>query len=212
MKNICLILLAVITLYACNNDDYLVDGGLSQQQVNATTFDFLQSHKQLDTLAMLIDKAGLKDQLNGETTLFAPNNASINNYVDRRLTELRNEDPQATFTVNDIHVDTLKKYMGAYIFSGKITREDMTEQGEILTALNGEQRRISLQPTNQYSGQLETFPKYVYYTYKVGDTWEPTSDVNKDDKDVLVRTSNILTTNGVVHVLQGSHILFNYDN
>ena len=211
MKNIGLIILVFVTLYACNSDDYLVDGGISDENVNATTFDFIKSHKQLDTLAILIEKAGMTAEVNGENTLFAPNNTSIKLYVNKVLEVMRNEDPQAQFTVNDIHVDTLKKYMGGFIFPGKIKRENMTKEGEVLTALNGEERRISLEPTDNYSGQLETFPEYVYFTYKVGDDWEAWDDGNSDDKKYLIRTSNISTTNGVVHVLQGSYVLFNYD-
>ncbi len=211
MKNACLTILALATLYACSKDDYLLDGGLSEEMVNATTFDFIQSHKQLDTLAILIEKAGLIDQVNGENTLFAPNNTSIKLYVNKVLEGMRNEDPQATFTVNDISTDTLQKYMGGFVFPGKIKRENMTKEGKILTALNGEERRISLEPTDNYSGKLESFPEYVYFTYKVGDTWNNWNDGKSDDKKIVVRTSNISTSNGVVHVLQGTYVLFNYD-
>ena len=211
MKNFCLIILVCFAITACSTDDYLVDGGVSSSLVNKTTFDFIQSHKQLDTLAILIKKADLIDQVNGENTLFAPNNTSIKLYVSKVLEGMRNEDPQATFTVNDISKDTLQKYMGGFIFPGKITRENMTKEGKIFTALNGEERRISLEPTDNYSGKLETLPEYVYFTYKKGDEWNDWNDGNSDDKKIVVRTSNILTTNGVVHVLQGTYVLFNYD-
>ncbi|QTD37347.1 hypothetical protein JL193_14780 [Polaribacter batillariae] len=212
MKNTWLVIIILISLYACSSEEQIIDGGLSNGNVNATTFDFLKSHKQLDTLAILIEKAGLKDKVNEQTTLFAANNTSINRYVNSVLSKMRQTDPEATFTVDDIHVDTLKKYMGSYIFNVKIKRENMTKEGSILTSSNGEKRRISLEPVDKYNNYLESRPEYVYYTYKGGDTWEDWDDVNSDDESVLVRTSNITTLNGVVHVLQGTHVLFNYKN
>ncbi|QOD60921.1 hypothetical protein H9I45_00325 [Polaribacter haliotis] len=212
MKNTWLIIIALITIYSCDKELQVIDGGLSEENVNATTFDFISSHKQLDTLAILIEKAGLKNKVNEQTTLFAANNASINRYVNLVLAKMRQTDPEATFTVDDIPVDTLTKYMGAYIFNAKIKRENMTQEGKILAASNGDERRISLEPVDNYNNYLESRPEYVYYTYKGGNAWEDWDDVNSDDESILVRTSNISTINGVVHVLQGTHVLFNYKN
>jgi len=211
MKKIIMILTVVVVLYSCDKDDnYLIDGGLSSQEVGITTMEFFKSHEQLDTLALLIERAGLTEVFNGNNTVFAPNNLSIKNYVNSRLEEIRRTDPQAEYTVNDIPLDTLTKYMGGYVFTDKIKREDMTkEQGEIYTALNGEEKRISLEPTAQYGGELDSRPEYVYFTYKQGDDWDDWDDI-QDDNKIVVKTSNLISTNGVIHVLQGGHTLFNY--
>lgn len=209
MKRILFIICTCFALFSCDKKDYLVDEGVSDPNVGTTTFDFLESHPQLDTLAILIEKAGLKEDVNEETTLFAPNNLSIKKYVNDRLAELRAIDPEAEFTINDISSDTLKKYMGGYIFSEKITREDMAKEGDIYTAINGEERRISLEPVQDYSDQLSQPPKYVYYTYKKGDSWDDWDGLT-DDIKIPVRTSNLISTNGIVHVLQGTHTLFDY--
>ncbi|GGZ28014.1 hypothetical protein GCM10007049_21150 [Echinicola pacifica] len=198
-----------LCLFSCVDNDYLVDGGVSSGELGTDTFSFLQSHPQMDTLALLIERAGLIDEVNGEVTLFAPNNLSVKKYVDEILKGMRELDPEAEFTVNDIPKDTLDKYMGAYIFPGKITREDMSPEGDIMVALNGEERRISLEPREEYTAQLSSFPEYVYYTYKQGEEWDLWNNIT-DDELVQVRTSNLISTNGVVHVLQGNHILFNY--
>ncbi|MBJ6367747.1 fasciclin domain-containing protein [Snuella sedimenti] len=211
------ILLLLLVAYACDGGgDYLIDGGLSNDNTGNSTMAFFRSHSQLDTLAIIIERAGMEDVVNGETTIFAPNNLSIKNYVDHVLADMRESDPLADFTVNDIPVDTLTKYLGGYIFSGKITRENMTlNQGEIYTANNGEERRISLEPVNAYGNELDAFPEYVFFTYKVGTEWDAwdasLNDANEKDDKFLVRTSNIKSTNGVIHVLQGGHVLFNYE-
>lgn len=211
MKNIIYysVLLVALIFSSCSNDNYLVDGGISDPNIGTDTFSFLQEHSQLDTLAILIERADLVDEVNGENTLFAPNNLSIKNYINTILSDLRQIDPEAEYTINDIPKDTLDKYLGGYIFPGKITRDDMSEQGDILTALNSEERRISLEPVDQYTGNLSEYPEYVFYTYKVGEEWDVWNAID-DDIKIQVRTSNLLSTNGVIHVLQGSHTLFNY--
>lgn len=209
MKRILMILGVCFALYSCDNDDYFKDGGISDAHVGTSTFEFLQSHHQLDTLAILIEKAGLKEALNDEHTLFAPNNLSIKNYVNSILTEMRLLDPEAEFTINDIPADTLEKHMGGYIFSQEITREILTAEGEIFTALNGDQRRISLEPVQEYTVELGQFPEYVFYTYQDGGSWDPWDELD-DDTKIRIRTSNLISTNGVIHVLQGEHVLFNY--
>ncbi len=209
MKKIILIFAIVLGIVSCSQDDYLVDGGLSDGHVGTTTMDYLKSHYQLDSLAILIERAGLADEVNGASTLFAPNNLSIKSYVNRVLAEMRKLDPQAEFTFGDIPMDTLTKHLGGYIFPEKIRREDMVKEGKIYTAVNGDQRRISLEPTEQYTDFLGDYPEYVYYTYKVGAEWDPWDNID-DDIRVQVRTSNLISTNGVIHVLQGSHRLFNY--
>ncbi|WP_369048489.1 hypothetical protein [Tenacibaculum sp. UWU-22] len=219
------IVLLLITIYSCNyNGDYLTDGGLSNPETGTSTMDFLRSNSQLDSLALLIDRAGLADVVNGTTTLFAPNNVSVQRYVDKELAKLRLLDPSAEYSVESIPTDTIKKYIGMYIFEGKITRENMGEkQGNVYTSIAVEgndsfERRISLEPADEYENQLGYYPKYVHYTSKVGENWDSWDAVygNKTDetpvaeKDVntIVRTSNIKTNNGVVHVLQGEYVLF----
>ncbi len=196
MKKIFLIVSVVIGLVACESDDYLVDGGISDGHVGTTTFEFLKSHPQLDTLAILLERAGLNDEVNGATTLFAPNNLSIKKYLIAVQQEMQINDPTATYTLDDIPVDTLTKYLPGYIFAEKITRDDLTEEGKLYTALNGEQTWISLEPSDDFTGGMDEFPEYVFFYY--------------DNRKVYVRISNLISTNGVIHVLQGDHILFNY--
>ncbi|MCG8311376.1 MAG: fasciclin domain-containing protein [Cytophagales bacterium] len=209
MKKILLIIAVGLGIISCEQDDYLVDGGLSDGHVRTTTFDFLKSHDQLDTLALLIERGGFVEEVNGVSTLFAPNDLSIKNYVNKVLAEMRQIDPEAEFTVDDIPVDTLTKYLGGYIFTDRIRREDMVKEGRIYSAINGEERRLSLEPTQEYTDQLSEYPEYVYYTYKGGSDWDDWNNIT-DDTKIVVRTSNLISTNGIIHVLQGSHTLFNY--
>jgi hypothetical protein len=210
MKNTILLLLTLCGLYSCSTDDYLVDGGIADPSVKMSTYDFLKSNKQLDTLALLIDKAKMIDVVNSKSnTFFAPNNLSIKNYVNAILSQKRKIDPTASFTINDITEAELKVMLGGYIFNQVLDRSKLVKQGKIYVAINGEERLLSLEPVEEYTGQLDNFPEYVYYTFKVGADWDATDDI-VDDKKTVVRTSNLISTNGIIHVLQGNHIFSNY--
>ncbi|WP_316634021.1 fasciclin domain-containing protein [uncultured Flavobacterium sp.] len=203
------IIIVLFSMYSCTNDNYLIDGGLANQNVGMSTYDFLKSHKQLDTLALLIEKAGMIDVVNAKsTTLFAPNNLSIKNYIFY----MKGIEENPNYGINDIPVDDLKEMLGGYIFDQSLDRSKLVKEGKIYLAHNGEERGISLIPVEQYKDQLDQFPEYVVYSFKGLDNYWGTNpdDGSNDDVHTIVRTSNLISTNGVIHVLQGSHHFSNY--
>lgn len=204
------IIIVLFTLYSCSNDDYLIDGGLANPNVGKSTYDFLKSHKQLDTLALLIEKAGMIDVVNAKsTTLFAPNNLSIKNYIFYMKGIEENQD----YGIDDIPVEDLKVMLGGYIFDQSLDRSKLVKEGKVYTAHNGEERMLSLKPVEEYEDQLDEFPEYVFYTFKGDDDYwgaNPGEGGENDDVNTVVRTSNLISTNGVIHVLQGSHHFSNY--
>jgi hypothetical protein len=171
-----------------------------------STYDFLKSNKQLDTLALLIQKADMIDVVNAKsTTLFAPNNLSIKAYIYymKDITDNQN------YGINDIPVADLKEMLGGYIFDQSLDRSKLVKAGKVYRTHNGEERLLSLEPVEEYKNQLDQFPEYVYYTFKGGADWDATDAIN-DDVKTVVRTSNLISTNGIIHVLQGSHHFTNY--
>jgi hypothetical protein len=203
------IIIVLFSFYSCSNDDYLIDGGLANQNVGMSTYDFLKSHKQLDTLALLIEKAGMIDVVNAKsTTLFAPTNLSIKRYIYYKKDIEENPD----YGIKDIPVADLKEMLGGYIFDQSLDRSKLVEIGRVYLAHNGEERGLSLIPVEQYAGQLDQFPEYVVYSFKGLDGyWGPNpDDGGNDDVHTIVRTSNLISTNGVIHVLQGTHNFSNY--
>lgn len=206
MKHILLLLLVLLSLCSCSGNDYLVDGGVSDPHVNMSTYDYLKSNKHLDTLAILIDNAKMIDVVNApSTTFFAPDNYTILKYIKAKRTATGN----STYGIKDITQAELVPLLGGYIFHETLDRSKLVKDGKIYIAHNGEERRLSLEPVSAYSNQLEKFPEYVYYTFKGGATWDPTNVPLVDDKKTVVRTSNLISTNGIIHVLQGSHTLGN---
>lgn len=212
-KYLIILFLGVAAFWSCN-EEYLIDGGVANPNVNLSTYEYLKTNPIFDTLVILIDKAGLKDKVNGANTFMAPTDYSIKNFVNAVLSDMRVLDPLAKYTINDIPVDTLKK-LEAYLIPGALTRDKLTKEGKEYTSLNGEKRKISLEPRDIYTGYLSDKPEFVYFYKKKGTKWDDYAatglDKAEQDLNVQVRTSGIISQTGVVHVLQGNHVAFFYE-
>ncbi|MFT4204664.1 MAG: hypothetical protein QM610_12235 [Chitinophagaceae bacterium] len=212
-----MVILALLVT-GCTKDGYKNDGGVSQAEVNMTTYDYLKSNSQFSQLVYLIDKAGLQDKFNGNVTLFAVNNYGVNDWVSAKKEEkvLAENDENITFTIDSIPVSVYKDSLLMYLFNGKITRDSMTTSGKLYNSLMGTitnvQFLIKLRRSYDYSGYLD-YVDYVTFTKVVGtrdDLEDDATVIPEAQKDVAVdvQTSGIITTNGVVHVLSGGHRLF----
>ncbi|WP_447642541.1 MULTISPECIES: hypothetical protein [Chitinophagaceae] len=210
----------LLTIFAtgCTKEDYKNDGGVSQANVNMTTYDYLKSNVQFSQLVHLIDKAGLQDKFNGSVTLFAVNNYGVDDWVAAKKQKkiLETNDENITFTIDSIPVSTYKDSLLMYLFNGKITRDSMTITGKLYNSLLGTipnvQFLIKLRRSYDYSDYLD-YVDYVTFTKVIGTRDDQEDDdvvVPESQKDVAVdvQTSGIITTNGVVHVLSSTHRLF----
>lgn len=214
MKNIFCVLLLAVSLTACTNDDYLVDGGQANPNVNMTTYDYLRSNRLFDTLVMAIDIAGLKDRVNAAGTFYVPTNFSIHNYIAAELALRKKLDAEAVYTFDSIPVtefDSLEMYM----FPEYLSRDSLRKEGNVYTSFVGKEFKLSKEPQDVYQDDLVVQPEYLFFINKVGkqfDSYEDTVDgiVASSEKDerIRVQTSGIITTTGVVHVLQNTHTLF----
>lgn len=211
-----LLFLMTISLFSCKKD-YVTDGGRSKAEVNMTTFDFLKSDPQFSSLVRLIERAGLKDAVNGSSTFFATTNYGVDEYLlamkNKRAIELNDEN--IIYTLDSIplwRLDSLK----TYIFDGKINREQMTLKGKYYPSnfgpIGSVQFRINLNRQFAYTDYVD-YVEYVVFSKVYGtlDEDEPDPKLIPEgmvDKAVYCQTSGIITTNGVLHVLNGFHRLF----
>jgi len=204
-----------VAFASCKKNDYYIGGSLHNPNFNGTTYDYLKTNPLFDTLVLLIDKTGLKDEVNAaNNTFFAPTDYSIKKYVKEVVQErkrLEANDENLIFDFKDLDFAQLKDSVRAYIFSEKIERAGLDANGKYFNAKDGEKRHISLRddPGGGYSsGGLTNIPKYVYFTKVIG-TLDPldNSSVPSEEKDarIVAQTSGILTTNGVLHVLANGH-------
>lgn len=216
-----LLIVLTLFLFSCKKS-YLEDGGTSDPHVNMTTYDFLKSRPQFSSLVKLIERAGLKDAVNGSTTFFATTNYGVDEYLKamKNIRAIELNDENITYTLDSIplwRLDSLK----TYIFDGKINREQMTVKGKYYPtqfgSINGVQFRINLNRMYVYSSYVD-YVDYVVYTKVIGTLDSDELDPKKIppdqvDKVSFCQTSGITTTNGIVHVLDGYHrLFFNDDN
>lgn len=210
MKYIILLLLTGMFI-SCTNDDYLTDGGTANPYVNMTTYDYLKSNPLFDTLVMAIDIAGLKDQVNAAGTFYAPTNFSLNEYIRDELELRKKLDAEAVYTFDSIPVTEFDS-IRMYLFAETITRDSLTKEGRVYTSMAGIDFKLSKEPQNAYQDDLVIKPEYLYFIKKVGSNFDSYEDTINDsvgtrekDERIRVQTSGIITTTGVIHVLQNNH-------
>ncbi len=214
---ICIVFCMVI-LASCKKDEYKNDGGLSKAYVDMTTYDYLKSNHQFDSLVKVIDKAGLKDVVNGEVTFFATTNYSIVEYIKAKKNEKAQQigNENFNFGIKDIPAKELSDSMKTYLFAGKINREQITVSGKLYNSLLGVtpniQYMIKMRRSFEYSTYLN-YVDYVNYVKVIGTVDATELDPKKIpddqiDRAVEVQTSGIITKTGIIHVLNGYHRLF----
>ncbi|CAH0219282.1 hypothetical protein SRABI27_02188 [Pedobacter sp. Bi27] len=220
MKNNILIYIAIflLALSACKKDDYKRDGGPSNAYVDMTTYDYLKSNRNFDSLVKVIDKAGLKDAVNGDITLFATTNYGIADYVKAKKYQksLQTGNENFDFGIKDLPSQELSDSLKTYLFTGKINRDQITLGGKLYNSLLGAipnvQYLIKFRRSFEYSQYLN-YVDYVTYTKVIGTRDDKEPDLNaipddQKDKGVDVQTSGIITRTGIIHVLNGNHRLF----
>lgn len=200
-----------VAFTACKKNDYIIGGDLHDPHVNMTTYDFLKTKPLFDTLVILIDKAGLKDEINGDNTFFAPTDYSIKSLLERRtlIIQQKYQDENIKYTLDSLPIPELRDSLRSHLFAGKINREQLALENKVFKSLAGEDFSILLKEVDDYTGLNTTKPQYLYLT-KIRSGLDPDpipDDYPDEDKDIidLVQTSGILTTNGVLHVLNNRH-------
>lgn len=217
-----LFLFAATAFISCKKD-YTEGGDLFKANVNMTTYDYLKTNHAFDTLVMMINKMQLKDEVNSSGTFFAPTNYAIHNFVQAKQAQLRivNNDENLVFTFDSLDFVSLKDSLRAYMFKDKYTLDKLTQKGVYVKANDGELRLINKRPTADYTnGIFTTNPQYIFLTKVV--PLRPGGPVPIDIDGVgevdprqllttLCQTTGIITTTGILHVLNNNHT-FTYFN
>ncbi len=211
------------SLWSCKKS-YTIGGSLFVPQVNMSTYDYLKSNHLFDTLVIMIDKMGLKDELNQSGTFFALTNFSIRNYVLAKQANLQiiENDENLVYTFDSLDLLSLKDTLRTYMFHDRITRDNISQIGEWRPSNEGDSRWIQLLSTTDYTNQnvFTTNPKYIYLTKIIPLSVSPvptdsTGLVNVLPAQLLptlCQTTGILTTTGVLHVLSNAHTFSYYNN
>ena len=227
-----LIVILAILVVSCEKEAYIIGGEINEtNKVNMTTFDFLKSLDETKNTAILFERAGLKDVVNGDVTIVAPGQWAINRYLQRKNNQAWRVNPNTPeLTMDDISSTELEQ-MKMYILPDKLWSQTIPEGGLYVTALDGTEVLIDCKETYidpgcawdggggpgrgyQYSNFLEQIPRIVHVHYKRGNNWELTGEqrtslgYDNPECDQMYRMylSDVITTTGVVHILyQGDY-------
>jgi hypothetical protein len=213
-----LILVIAGSLVSCNKDSYKVDGGTHNAKVNMTTYDYLKSKPQFSSLVHLIDRAGLKDAVNGNITFFACTNYSVDEFVkaryNRRAIELNDEN--IIYTLDSLPLQEVKDSLKMYMFTGDLGRDKLTVEGKyyqnLLGAIPNVSFYIKLRRTQDYGAYLDHVD-YINFTKVIGTRDATVADpttIPDQEKDMSYdcQTTGIITTTGIIHVMSDWHRLF----
>lgn len=214
----------LLTAVVSCKKSYTIGGSKFVAQVNMTTYDYLKTNHLFDTLVIMIDAMGLKDEVNQAGTFFAVTNYSIRNYVLAKQTaeQLLYNNENLVYTFDSLDLPSLKDTLRTYMFKDRITRDNISQIGEWRYSNEGDPRWIQLIPTTDYTNQnvFTTDPKYIYVTKVIPQPGfsVPTDSTQLGQVDpsqelqTLCQTTGILTTTGVLHVLANSHTFDYYGN
>lgn len=218
MKKIIYALILLVGVYSCSEN--LIDGGVRTANVNKTTVEYLRSNAKFDSVLILFEKAGIMSQLDKQnTTVIVPTDYSIIQFVKQIQDQKRRaaDDENLRYTFSDLvnEFDLYKDSMKIYIVNQYIDRTKLASvaDGKIQTkSLLGNDVEIALTETKLYTEWLPNSDvKLIHYKYVInGLDPDDNNGIPNTDKDVdnICQTTGIITTTGVLHVLEDTHNLF----
>lgn len=213
-----ILILMTVVIFSCKKD-YTIGGSITDPHVNMTTYDYLKTNPLFDTVLLLIDKTGLKDEVNASKTFFTFTDYAVTNYIKAKQEDLRTtrNDENLVYTFDSLDFAGLKDSLRAYMFSEEISRNNTTASGRLFKANDGELRFIQLIPSGDYTDGtvFSQRPNYLYFTKLIASEFNypvPTDSTGipslKPEQLALrtvCQTSGIITTTGILHVLQNNH-------
>ena len=227
MKNNWIAAALLLVFSSCKKEDYRIDGGTHNEQVNSTTFDFIRNHPELSLFGELIEKAGYKDLVNTpNATLFVADNMAVRKYLNRVwVDQVDQTNNQTPYLLSDIPLGKLQDSLRIYIVLNRIERKDLNATGAFYTTQKGDSIKVTLEKRYNdpvaaweggyvYSNYMSTTPEFIYIRRRIGLNWDDPAATGippaEKDKYEVIKSSGIKTTTGMVHVIGGARDSF-YD-
>ncbi len=213
MKNT--IYFIILIILACSCDDHFIDGGIHDPSVNVSTTDYLKGNYKFQKILTLYEKAGMLQELNEpNVTVFMPTDYTVDRYVTQMKIEYRGKynDENYPFTFDSllVHIPEFRDSLAMYIIQKPVNRNNLTSPVRTTSKL-GNEAQIYLEESLLYTEWLpNSKPLLLYYKWIKNGLDEEGVVVPDADKDVanLCQTSGLITTTGVLHVLEDAHNLF----
>lgn len=188
--------------------EYFAGGNLQKGVFNISSYEFLKTKPfQFDTLVTVVELAGLKETIDKENvTFFAPTDHAIKKSMDM-LNQMRYVESKDSIFIKDIPPYIWKKYLSEYIIRDKYLLKDIARYdplqlnvypGQYMASYNGYIMNLGVR-FSDYQGTKDVGPRTVIFT-NIGDIGNPLNISSE------VATSDLQTTNGVIHVLNDNHV------
>jgi hypothetical protein len=197
----------ILFIIGCS-DDYFADGGLITNQGSSatlSTFDYLKSEKQsFDTLTTLIQLCGLESAVNSKgNTFFAPRDYSIHNYF-KLIYPNPDTRPASLATIPQADLNEITEILKNYIIPNEeIVRSKLTTAYSYQTTYAGRKARFNLFKQD-YLGNVGLGAQSVVFSLNMS-----APGGKERYQSVQVISSDLKTTNGIVHVLNSDSHIFN---
>ena len=201
-----LLVLASMLLLFASCKKYYFDTGVHNPKYNGSTLQYMKAKQPFfDSTLTVVNLAGLTDVLDKENvTFFAPPSGSVFKSIKRLNIYLRNSGKDTVSKLNQIKPEVWRNTLSQYIFKGSFLLKDYPQRdtlayiaypgqnytsyaGRIMNvgAIFGDAGGVS------YAGYRQLFLAYI------PDLSNPQVALQNNP----VATSDIQTTNGVLHVL-----------
>lgn len=174
------------------------------------TYEFLKESKVLDTVVLLIDRAGMKDEINGDITFFSPTTFGVNSFLAQQTIALQRKynNENIKFTLDSLSADSIKFYLRRHIFKGVIDKKALGYTKKPFTNVSNEGSYFLL--LEKYyidvSGIRSTTNRIqIRRVFGQADEDVPAGTENREpDFYAYVQTSEVRTATGMVHVLEAN--------
>ncbi len=194
---------------ACKKD-YYVDGGLANPYYEGSVYQYLvEKPYWFDTITYIIDRAGMKDMLNNENvTFFSPTDDAVKTVMNA-LNEYRYINVEDSVHLEDIDPEVWRHFLSMYVLKGTYLAKQFARVDPV---------NIFAYPGINYvmDGGYVLNIGLIYQNYNnveaVGPRIIRLTDITYDPQNfqnnpaIVVATSDIQPKNGVLHVLNNSHV------
>ena len=204
------IVFALFILLCSCKTDYYFDGGVLPEnagKLNVSNVDYLkQNASQFDTLVILLQLTGLEEVVNrANTTFMAPRNYSISNYFKIRFLQMENP-PTDIYKMPEELVQEIKMILGNYIIPNeKITIDNLTPSYSYFTTFSDQTARFNILRSD-YLGNVNKGAELI--NFSLNKSLNP--DI-ENYRSVLVNTSNLHSTTGIIHLLDSDTHVFGFN-
>jgi len=200
------LMLATVLLLLSSCKKYYFDSGKHDPKYNGTVLQYLKSKQSFfDSTLTVINLAGMDDVLSNEkVTFFAPPSGSVFKSINKLNRYLRNTGKDTVSQLSQIKPEVWRNTLSQYIFKGTFLLKDYPQRdtlaylaypGQNYTSYGGRIMNVGA-IFNDAGGVVYAGYRQLYLAY-IPDLSNPQVALQNNP----VATSDIQTTNGVIHVL-----------